>query len=164
MRPARPVTWLQQLEGALGRARIAIGKAEIGVDDADQRHVGKIVPLGDQLRADDDVGLALGDRLELQPQPLHAAQHVGGQHDGARLGKMSDDLLGDALDARPAGDEMIERAAFRAGFRPLLVVAAMMADELAAEAVLDQPGSSSAGTGSDGRRPGRASAAHSRAG
>ena len=29
----------EQLEGALGGARIAIGKAEIGIDDADQRHV-----------------------------------------------------------------------------------------------------------------------------
>ena len=54
-------------------------------------------------------------------------------------GKCADDLLGDALDARPAGDEMVERAAFRAGVRPLLVMAAMVADELAAEAVLDQP-------------------------
>ena len=60
----------EQLEGALGGARIAIGQAEIGIDDADQRHVGEIVALGDQLRADDDVGLALGDRFQLQPQPL----------------------------------------------------------------------------------------------
>ena len=70
MRPARPVTWRQQLERPLGRARIAIGEAEIGVDDADQRHVREIVPLGDELRADDDIGLALGDRLEFEPQPL----------------------------------------------------------------------------------------------
>ena len=44
-----------------------------------------------------------------------------------------------ALDARAAGDQMVERAAFRAGVGPLLVMAAMVADELAAEAVLDQP-------------------------
>ena len=129
----------EQLEGALGGARIAIGEAEIGIDDADQRHVGKIVPLGDQLRADDDVGLALGDRLELEPQPPDAAHDVGRQHDGARVGKMPDDLLGDPLDARAAGDQMVERAAFRAGLGPLFVMAAMMADELAAKAVLDQP-------------------------
>ena len=54
-------------------------------------------------------------------------------------GKCADDFFGDALDARPAGDEMVERAAFRAGVRALFVMAAMVADELAAKAVLDQP-------------------------
>jgi hypothetical protein len=67
----------EQLERALGGARIAVGQAEIGVDDADQGHVGEVVALGDQLRADDDIGLALGDRLQLQPQPPHATQQVG---------------------------------------------------------------------------------------
>ena len=137
---ARPTGHLaEQLEGAFGGARIAIGKSEIGIDDADQRHVRKIVPLGDQLRADDDVGFALGDRLELEPQPSDAAQHVGRQHDRAGLGEMAEHLLGDALDARAAGDQMVERAAFRAGLRPPFVMAAMMTDELPAEAVLDQP-------------------------
>jgi hypothetical protein len=67
----------EQLEGALGRARIAVGQAEIGIDHADQRHVRKIVALGDELRAYDDIGLALGDRFELEPQPPHAAEQVG---------------------------------------------------------------------------------------
>ena len=129
----------QELEGALGGARVAIGEAEIGIDDADQRHVGEIVALGDELRADDDVGLAIGDGFELQPQPPDAAQHVGGEHDGARVREMADDLFGDALDAGTAGDEMVERAAFGAGIRALFVMAAMVADELAAKAVLDQP-------------------------
>jgi hypothetical protein len=45
----------EQLECAFGGARIAIGEAEIGIDHADQRHVRKVVPLGDELRADDDI-------------------------------------------------------------------------------------------------------------
>ena len=55
---------------------------------------------------------------------------------------MRDDLFGDALDAWPAGDQMIQRAAFRAGFRPALIVPAMVTYQLAAEAMLDQPGRS----------------------
>ena len=137
--PCPPGHLAQQLERALGGARIAIGEAEIGIDHADQRHVGEMVALGDKLGADDDVGLALGDRLELEPQPPDAAQHVRGKHDGARVGKMPDHLLGDPLDARTAGDEMVERAAFRTGVGAVLAVAAMVADQLAAEAVLDQP-------------------------
>ena len=154
----------EQLEGALGGARVAIGEAEIGIDDADQRHVREIVALGDELRADDDVGLALGDRLELQPQPLHAAQHVGRQHDGARLGKVLDHLLGDALDARAAGDEMVERAAFRAGVRRAARDGRNGGRRAGRESGARPARPSSPGTGSGGRRRGRASAAHSRGG
>ena len=97
------------------------------------------MPLGHQLRADDDVGLALGDGVELQPQPLTPPRMSDDSTIVRASGNCVADLLGDPLDAGTAGDEMIERAAFRAGLRPPLVVAAMMADELPAEAVLDQP-------------------------
>jgi hypothetical protein len=52
---------MQQLEGALGRTGIGVGEAEIAVDDADQIELGKMVALGDKLRADDDVELAGGN-------------------------------------------------------------------------------------------------------
>jgi hypothetical protein len=116
-----------------------LASPEIGIDDPDQRHQRKIVPLGDQLRADDDIGLALGDRVELQPQPLHPAHDVGGQHDRPSLREMAFHLLGDPLHPRPAGDEMVEGAAFRAGLGRALVIAALMALQLFLEPVLDQP-------------------------
>ena len=53
---------MQQLEGALGGARVAVAEAEIGVDNADQIELGKMVALGDELRADDDVEAALAPR------------------------------------------------------------------------------------------------------
>ena len=56
---------MQQLERALGGARIAVGKPEIGIDDADQIELGKMMPLGDELRADDDVEAALRHVVEL---------------------------------------------------------------------------------------------------
>ena len=130
---------MQQLEGALGGARIAIGEADVGVDDADQRHVGKIVALGDQLRADDNVRLAPRDGLQLQPHPFDAAHNVGREHDNARVRKMRGGFFRQPLNAGAAGDEMVERAAFGAGFRALFLMAAMVAHELALEPVLDQP-------------------------
>ena len=48
-----------ELEGALGRAQVAALQPEVGVDHPDQRKQREVVPLGDQLRADDDVGRAL---------------------------------------------------------------------------------------------------------
>jgi hypothetical protein len=48
-------------------------------------------------------------------------------------------LLGDPFDPWAAGDQMIERPAFRAGLRRALVVTALMALQLLLEAVLDKP-------------------------
>ena len=62
------------------------------------------------------------------------------EHQHARLGKQFAHLLFEALDARPDGDEGIRRLAFRACARMRHGEAAMVADELAAEAVIDQPG------------------------
>src|SRR5258705_4024515 len=49
-------------------------------------------------------------------------------------------LFLDARDAGPAGREAVGRLAFRAGGGLRRREAAMMADELAAESVIDQPG------------------------
>ena len=58
----------------------------------------------------------------------------------ARLRKQRRDLLGQPLDARPAGGQALLRMALRAFMRPALDMAAMMADQRPAEAVVDQPG------------------------
>ena len=50
---------VQQLECALASPRIsAVSKAEIAIDNADKGEVWKVVTLGDDLRANDDVDLA----------------------------------------------------------------------------------------------------------
>ena len=57
---------LDLLEAALGRAKVAAGQAEVGIDHADQSQVGEVIALGDQLGADDDVdraGLHRADEL-----------------------------------------------------------------------------------------------------
>ena len=54
----------QQLERALGRSEVREAEADVGGDHADQRHVGKVVALGDHLRADQDVDFAARDFLE----------------------------------------------------------------------------------------------------
>jgi hypothetical protein len=146
-RPTRPVAaprpaghLLEQLKGALRGARIARSKADVRVEHADQRHPRKVVALGDELRADHDVDLTRRNRGELRAQPLRAAWEVAREHDRALARKELGDFLGDALDPRPARDERVERAAGRAGVRARLGVAAMMAHERTAEAVLDEPG------------------------
>lgn len=43
------------LECPFGSTQVAAFKAEVGIDDANQREFGEMISLGDQLRADDDV-------------------------------------------------------------------------------------------------------------
>ncbi len=52
---------VEQLPGAFRRARIAVAQAQIRIDHADQIEPRKVVALGDQLRADDDVDAAFRD-------------------------------------------------------------------------------------------------------
>src|SRR5262249_13910573 len=87
----------EQLERALGGAHVAEGEAEIAVDYADQGKEGKVVALGDELGADDDVHLAFGDRGEFAPQPIDAARKVARHDNRPRLGKAQSDLFGQAL-------------------------------------------------------------------
>ena len=76
---------MQQLEGALGGARIAVAEAEIGIDDADQIELREMMALGDELRADDDVEAALRDVVELLAQPLDRGDEIAREHQDARL-------------------------------------------------------------------------------
>ena len=61
-RPARHL--VQQLEGALARARIGGGQAQIAIDHAHEGKQREIVPLRDELRAHDNIGLARRDARE----------------------------------------------------------------------------------------------------
>ena len=96
---------IEQLEGALRGARIAASQSQIGVDDADEREMRKIVALGDKLGADDDIEGAFGDLVQFAPQPLGAARKIRRKHENARIRKERRRLFGEPLDPRPAGGE-----------------------------------------------------------
>ena len=131
---------MQQLERALGRARIAVRKSEIGVDNADQIELGEMMALGDELRADDDVETALRHVVQFLPQPLHGVDQVARQHQDAGAGKQLGRLLLQPLDAGADRDEAALRLALRALLGRRHRVAAMVADQPPLEAVIDQPG------------------------
>ena len=137
--PGAPGRLAQELERALGRARIGVGEADIGVDDADKGQKREVVPLGDELGADDEVIGAARRGVELAAQGLDPARRIGRQNERAYVGKEGFRLLRQTLDARPAGGERIGLVALRAELRPALDMAAMMADERRPKSVLDQP-------------------------
>ena len=111
---------MQQLECALGGARIAVRQAKIGIDDADEVELGEMVAFGDKLRADHDVEAALRHVVEFLAQPLHRFDQIARQHQDARVGKQLGRLLLQPLDAGADRDE----AALGLALRALLAAAA----------------------------------------
>src|SRR6516164_10364723 len=96
---------VEQLPGALGGARIAVAKPEIGVDHADQIEPWKMMTLRHQLGADDDVDTAFGDLVELDAHGFDRGDQIAGQHHGARAGKQRGCLFLQALDTGTDGDQ-----------------------------------------------------------
>ena len=131
---------MQQLECTLRRARIAIAEPKIGIDNADKVELGEMVPLRHQLRADDDVELAVGDIIQLLTQALHRFDDVARQNENALVGKQVGRLLLQPFDAGADRGEALGGVAVRAIIRRRHVVAAVMADQALAEAMIDQPG------------------------
>src|SRR5262249_58660676 len=82
---------------------------------------------------------ALLDLLELLSHALDGSDQVAGEHQHARIRKKRRHLLLDPLDARAAADEAFGRLALRARRLMRHGEAAVVADELAAKAVVDQP-------------------------
>ena len=163
MPPGAASHLLQNLKRPFRRARIAVREADIGIDDADEREQRKIMSFGDELRADDDIAGAIGDGIEFLAQPRCAAGKIRREDERLRLRPEFRDFFRKTLDAGAAGRQRIDIVAFRAMLRDALDMAALMADERARKRCsTSQAGNS--GTGNDGRRRGRASAAHSRAG
>ncbi len=63
--PARPPGHLgQQLERALAGAEVGQVEGGVGRDDADDGHQRQVEPLGDHLRADEDVGQPAAEKVE----------------------------------------------------------------------------------------------------
>src|SRR5690606_13445409 len=116
----------EKLERALGGAQIAARQTEIAIDDADKSEKREIMPLGDELGADDDIDLALGNRFELKAEALDAAENVARHDIEARLGKALGNLLGKPLDAGTAGDQAVFRVAAWAGIGARLAMPTMM--------------------------------------
>ena len=146
----------QELERPLRRAHVAEGEAEVAVDDADQRQERKIVALGDELGADDDVDLAFLDRRQFLAQTLHPADDVARHQDRARVREARGHLLAEPLDAWPDRDQALRVAAVRA-----VVRTASRSGRNGGRGARRGSGarparSSSWGTGNDGRRSGRA--------
>ena len=78
---------MQELERALGGARVAIAETEIGIDDTDEIELGEMMALGDELRTDNKIEAALRDVLKLAAKSLDRIHEIARQDENARLGK-----------------------------------------------------------------------------
>ena len=140
VRPPGPPSDLHQLcKQALGRAPVGGEKRRIGADRPDQRQLRKVVPLGQHLGADQDVGLA-GVDLCAQRFPLLAALgRVAVHAQDARLWKTLGKRFFEALGAAPEGQDVLV-ATGRASLGHAAFEAAVMAAQAAVGEVQHQVG------------------------
>ncbi len=108
----------EQLERPFSRAKVGQPEADVGRDDAHERDRGKVVPLRDHLRADDDVDRPRG----------HAAQHVGDRAAAAD---------GVAIDA---GDARLREPLAEIGLEPFRADASLLQVFAAADAACARHG------------------------
>src|SRR4051812_44118508 len=95
--------------------------------------------LRDKLRADHDIDPPLFDVAELLAHAFDRGDEIAGEHQDAPVGEERMRLFLEPLHAGPAGHKGVRRMALRAGGRRRRGKAAVMADELTLEAVIDQP-------------------------
>ncbi len=74
----------EQLEGPFAGARIGCFERQIGVDHADQRQLGKMMPLGHELRADDEI-MSPGGDLAQRFLERRTPNEIARQDDETRL-------------------------------------------------------------------------------
>ena len=125
-RPARPATWASSWKVRSAARKSGQVEAGVGIHHADQRHVGEVEPLGDHLRAEQEVDLARLDRGEdplVRPLGARGVEvHARQPRLGIALGEQPLELLG----AEAA--HLLHRAgAGAAGERQRLLVAAVVA-------------------------------------
>src|SRR5581483_7421119 len=106
----------------------------------DQVELGEMMPLGHELRADDDVETAFRDLVELAAQRLDRIDEIAGEDQNAAARKELGRLLLEPLDARPDRREAFGRVTLGTFDRRRRREAAVMANEPPLEAVIDQPG------------------------
>ena len=116
----------QQLERALRRAKIRKSQSHIGAHHADQRDSVNVVPLGDHLRADQQIEFTFIERIQRALEIFAAAHRVAVQASDARLGKHAVQQLFQFF--RTGAEKIyILAAAVDAGFRHRRGVAAIVA-------------------------------------
>ena len=129
----------EQLKGALPRAEIRLVQRGVRVDDAHQRDVGKMQPLRDHLRADEDVNFAVLERVQHAPVILLPLHHVRIHAPDARARKkFSQDVLHLLRAGAGKADGGIFAFLIRADLRYALAVAADVAGQLLLDAMIRQ--------------------------
>ena len=94
----------------------AIMGSVLGVDHTDKGQSRKVVALGDELRADDDVDLAVLDLAQGLAQVADAWGEIARQKHAPRLGEECSDFFVDAFDTGAARHERMLRPAIGTSF------------------------------------------------
>jgi hypothetical protein len=131
---------VQQLESTLDGTRVAVAQAKIGVNDPNQVELWKVMTLGNELRPNDEIEATLRYVVELLPETLNRFHEIARQNESTGLRKKFGGFLLEPFDPRTNGCETDRGTTVGALRRGRRGEPAVMANQTAFEAMVDQPG------------------------
>src|SRR5262245_14402497 len=131
---------MQQLKCSLGGTGVAVTQAEIGVDDADQIELGKMVPFRDKLRADDEIEASFSNVVELLPETLDRLHEIARQNQNPCLREQLSRFLLEPLHTGADRSKALSSLTVRTFRRRRDRISAVVTHQPALEAMIDQPG------------------------
>ena len=90
-----------QLKGPLGGAKVGEAQSGVAPQDAHQGHTGKVMPLGNHLRAQEYIGLTGSEAGQDDPMPAGLPDGVGVHAQDTQAGQQAGQLILHALRPRP---------------------------------------------------------------
>lgn len=133
---------LQKLEATFSRPHIPSFKTEISINNDDESQIRKVMSLGNQLGADDEIVFAVGHIIERKLRLLPATQRIAGNHEDTGIFKAFPRFRFDAFHAGTAGSKRVSRRTMRTGRRKFFMMSAVMTEKSAttmSAPMLNQP-------------------------
>ncbi len=127
----------EQRKGAFGGGKVGQVQRDIRLDHAHQRYPRQVKPFGDHLRADENVGLAVGEAIKQLLMCVPVARRVAVPAQQARRGEAALDRILHLLRAQ-AEVANARTAACRAEMQDLVLPAAIMAEQHAFRGMIGQ--------------------------
>src|SRR5690242_4775844 len=130
---------VQQLKSTLGGTRVAVAQSKISVNDPNQVEFWKVMTLGHELSADDEIEATLCHVVEFLSEALDRFHEIARQHKSTGLRKKFSGLLFKPFDPGTHCGETVRGMTVGAFHRGRLREAAVMTNQTTFESMVDQP-------------------------
>jgi len=130
---------VQQLKSTLGGTRVAVAQPQISVNDPNQVEFWKVMTLGNELSADDEIEATLCHVVKFLSEALDRFHEIARQNKSTGLRKKFSGLLFESFDAGTDCGETVRGMTVGAFHRGRHRETAVMTNQTTLESMVDQP-------------------------